>query len=129
MEKLLLIVSLFLSLAANAEKAKVKINDIPTDEDTSIIIKKGAVADQCVDYEILSGNEEVFGVPEYDRSKAYASWKTACNEWKQSMKDMNKENQLLTLNCSSPKPTKEEERFTFQSNATYRVKVKVRDKK
>ena len=47
------------------------------------------------------------------------------------MREMNKENQLLTLNCNSPKLAKEEDRYTFQSSGSYRVKVKVkeRDKK
>lgn len=119
---------LALSAVAHAEKAGLKIKDIPADQDTSIVIKKGAAADQCTEYEVLDGTEEVFGMPDYDRSKALSSWKTACNEWKQSMREMNKENQLLTLNCSSPKATKEDDRFTFLSTGSYRVKVKIRER-
>lgn len=117
-----------LPFAASAEKTGVKVTDIEGKDDTSIVIKKGPVTDQCVQYEILSGSEEVFGMAEYDRSKAYTSWKTACEDWKKGMREMNKGNQLLSLNCNSPKATKEDERFTFQSAGTYKMRLKMRDK-
>ena len=79
----LVLFSAILTVSASAEKAGVKVQDIPTNEDTSIVIKKGAVNDQCTEYEILTGTEEVFGLPEFDRSKAMATWKTSCSEWKQ----------------------------------------------
>lgn len=119
---------LALSVAAIAENASVKVKDIPTNQDTSIVIKKGAVPDQCVQYEIVTGNEEVFGTAEYDRGKAYSSWQTACKEWRQSMREMNKDNQIISLNCNKPQAQKEEERFTFQSNGNYKMKVKIKDK-
>jgi hypothetical protein len=119
---------LFVTSLSLAEKAGVKVGDIDTKENTSIIIKKGAAAEQCVHYEIVSGNEEVFGTPEFDRTKAYASWKTACNEWRQSLKEMNKDNQLITLNCNSPQATKEDEHFTYRSSGSYKIKIKMKDK-
>ncbi len=116
-------------LLAHAEKAGVKLKDIPTDGDTSIIIKKGAIADQCVDYQIIDGTEEVSGDPAYDRGEAFSSWKSACDEWKKSMKEMNKGNQIITLNCNSGKASKEDDRFAFVSTGSYKLKTKVREKK
>lgn len=125
---LFLLAGLLLGTEVWAEKAGVKVSDIDAKEDTSIIIKKGAPIDQCVQYEIVSGNEEVFGTSEFDRTKAYASWKTACNEWKQSMREMNKGNNVITLNCNSPQITKEDDRYTYQSSGTYKIKLKMKDK-
>lgn len=112
---------------AFAEKPTVKVKDVPVEQDTTISIKKGTTGD-CIEYEILEGTEEVFGMPDYDRMKALASWKTACSEWRESMREMNKDNRLLTLNCNAPKASKEDDRFTFLSTGTYRVKVKVRER-
>jgi len=120
---------LFISVSAQAEKAGLKLKDIPTDGDTSIIIKKGATTDQCIDYTILEGNEEITGNPEYDRGEAFSSWKSACAEWKASMKDLNKGNQILTLNCNAGKALKEDDRVTYVSSGTYKIKTKIRDKK
>lgn len=118
------------TVIATAEKATVKVSDVPTDQDTSIVIKKGApTADSCVEYQILTGNEEINGDAEYDRGKAYANWKIACAEWKKSMKELNKDNQFLTLSCGTTKGLKEDERHVFQSSGSYKLKTKIKDSK
>ena len=116
------------STIAFAQKPKVKVSDIPTDEDTSITIRKGVQNTQCVQYDIVDGRDEIFGSPEYDRSKAYKSWQTACSEWKQSMREANRENSIITLNCQAPAVTKEGDQHTYKSNGTYKMKVKMAEK-
>lgn len=109
-------------------KTQVKVGDIDNQEDTSIIVKKGDVQGNCTEYAIVDGKEEIFGAPDYDRSKAYAGWKTACNEFKAHMKELNKENVLLTLHCAQPQGTKEGDQWVFKSAGTYKIKTKVKEK-
>lgn len=127
--------SLLLSLAfastfAWAQKAGVKVSDIPTSGDTSIVIKKGVVNTTLVpDYDVITDKDEIFGDPSTNRSEAYTSWKSACQEWRKEMRDMNKENQILTLNCNSPTLQKDEYIYTFKSMGTFKIRVRIRDKK
>lgn len=124
------IIFLFLSFLAYAEKAQVKVDEIPTQEDTTITIKKGTTdptGDQCTIYHMVSGQDEIFGYQEYERNKAYKSWEVACVQWKQSMKELNKDNQILTLNCNLPKPSKEDDRTVYRSMGTYKLKTKIRE--
>ena len=126
--KLFALVAVLLAPPVLAKNSGMKLKDVPTDSDTSIIIKKGATADQCVEYQVLDGVEEISGDPEYDKGEAMGSWKTACKEWKASMKEMNKGNQILTLHCNTPKTNKEDDRHTVVSSGTYKIKTKIRDK-
>ncbi len=125
---------LFLSLAALpafAQKAGVALTDIPTNQDTSIVIKKGAQENLLLppDFEIVEGKDEIAGEPTNDRKSAYASWKEQCADWKKSMREMNKDNQLITLNCGSPTLKKEEYILTFSSTGSYKMRVRIREKK
>ncbi len=122
---LLLLASCF----AYAEKASVKVEEVPTSQDTSIVIKKGTLTQDCTEYEILDGKDEIAGDLNYARGGAMTAWKQACKEWKTSMKEMNKDNQILSLNCNSPTADKDGDQFVYKSNGTYKMKVKIREKK
>jgi len=128
MKFILFVSAFFLVNVASAKTQGMKLKDVPVDSDTSIIIKKGTPADQCVEYQIVDGADEISGEPEYDKGEAMGSWKKACADWKTSMRDMNKGNQLITLNCNSAKSVKEDDRYTVTSNGTYKMKLKIRDK-
>ncbi len=119
---------LLIPLLASADTAGVKINDIETSKDTTITVKKGAVETQCLAFEIIQGSDEIAGDPEFDRAKAHSSWKAACADWKKSMREMNKDNQILSMSCNSPKGSKESDRHTFVSSGSYKNKVRVREK-
>ena len=110
---------------------QLKLSDIPTDTDTAILIKKGGLNPALVppDYDVVTDKDEIFGDPSADRKEAYASWKQACQEWRHSMKEMNKDNQVIVLNCNSPKLEKEDYLFTFKSMGTFKLRVRIRDKK
>lgn len=115
-------------LVVLAEKSSVKVEDIPTTgTDTSITIHKGGKPKDCTVYEIVDGHEDVFGGPEFDRSKALASLKTACAEWAKNFKEMNKENRVISVNCGQPVQSKEGEQYSFKSAASYKVRVKMQE--
>ena len=117
-----------LASRASADKAAVKVNDIDTNQDTSIVIKKGDVQSNCTEYTIVEGQEEVFGSPDYDKGKARQSWKAACKEWKDGIKELNRENSVLAMSCGRPTESKEGDQWIFKGPATYKIKTKVREK-
>ena len=117
--KILLVSASLVAMMARAE--------IPV-QDTTITVKKGVPETQCVAFEVIDGKEEVTGDPEFDRAKAHTSWKTACAEWKKEMREMNKDNQILTLNCNGAKASKDTDRHSYHSTGTYKIKVRVREK-
>jgi hypothetical protein len=129
-KKQLIAVSLLSQLLAVSvgaeENASIKIKDVSTSEDTSVIIKKGALplpSDTPV-FEIVSGTDEVSGDLEAGVKESWASWKTACENWKKEFKENNKENQIITLNCNSPSSQPQKNGMQVHvSTATYKIKV------
>ncbi len=127
--RLLLITPIFLfSLISPAQKAS--ITEIPTDgetQTTTIQIKKGeqSTATREVD-EIVDGTSEIAGDPNPMQKAARESWKKACEDWKKEVKDLNKENQVIKLDCNSPKCAPENSSTVCKSEATYKVKVRLK---
>lgn len=117
----------FFAFAAIAEKMDVKLKDVSADNDTSITIGKNQ--GQCVEYEIVSGQEEISVAPEYDKTKARKEWQLACDEWKKSMRELNKENRIITLNCGSPTRSTEGDQHAMKSTATYKVRVQMKERR
>jgi len=111
-----------------AQSADVKINDIPTLDDTTITIKKGSVAEEKKSsYEIISGSDEISSDEEYDDKKALAGWKQACSDFKKELKELNRENSILVVSCGSKVKNLEKSKTVYKSLATYRIKVKIKD--
>lgn len=114
--------------AVRAQNADLKIKDIPTGEDTTITIKKGSPAeDKKIQYEIISGSDEISSDEEFDKKKALAGWKEACAEWKQELKELNKDSIILSMSCGAKHKTTENNKTTYSSEATYRMRVKVKE--
>src|SRR3954469_6653538 len=82
------------SMAVYAQDSKIRIGDISTQEDTSVLIKKGA-GSFGPDFEIVSGENEISGDPMAGAKESLASWKAACNSWKKDMREENQSNQVL----------------------------------
>jgi hypothetical protein len=120
-------VVLFLTCIARADQTAV-LDTSSAQEGGTTTIEHGRPP-QWTEYQVLDGRDEIFGTPEYDRRKAYDSWKTACNDWKQSMKEMNGERELLTLNCSSPSLSREGGLITYKSSGVYKMKIRTRERK
>lgn len=114
-----------ISLAATMAFAQsMGIKDIPADGDTTIKIQKGQDLDKT--YEITTGEEEIEGDAAPLLKEARAHWKTACAEWKKDMKELNKENQILSLNCGAMKCSTTAMETTCRSTGTHKLKVKVK---
>jgi hypothetical protein len=122
-------IAIVLTNAAFAGKAEVKLKDVNTSDDTSIIIKKGAPIGECVEHEIIEGRDDISGDPAFARDAAHTGWKNACKEWKTSMREMNKDNQMISLNCNTPIIDKSGDMYTYKSSGSYRMKVRMKEKK
>lgn len=101
----------------------VGVKDISASEDTTIEIKKGK-RDQ--EFEVVSGESEIEGDPAPLLNDARTNWKKACADWKAEIKDMNKENQVLGLNCGKMKCSTVAMESSCQSQGTYKIKTRVR---
>lgn len=93
--------------------------------------REGSISSMAPDYEIVNGSEEILGDPTLGAKKAsYDSWKAACKDWKQEMKELNKDN-IISLNCGSPKTSSESagsDMYTTRSTGVYKVRVRIKDK-
>lgn len=113
-----------------AQKAQLKMDDITTDQDTSITIKKGSSAVRSEpDYEIVSGSEEIAGDEEIDDKRALASWKESCETWKRETRELNTENKIIILSCGSKKRVRTENKHVYTSVGKYQIRVRIRDSK
>ena len=123
-----IVMSLTFLMALNglAQGPKVKVGDILTDEDTSVYIRKGIPLNMGPEFEIVSGSSEITGEPMAGSKESYASWKTACDDWKKETREMNKENAILALGCNSATKTQENGQQVYRSTGTYKLKVRVR---
>ena len=122
-KKLIFLASLMASAAAFAQKTAV--TDIPSSEaGTTISVQKGITEQR--DYDILSGTGEIAGDSNVLLKGARDSWKTACADWKKEIKDLNKENLLIAINCNSPKCATETNGTVCTSTGSYQVRVKIK---
>jgi hypothetical protein len=121
-----LIVSIiFLNLNSFAQKASV--SDLPVSEDTVISIKKGQAAAKPEKlFEITEGTGEIAGDPQLLVKEARAAWKKACDEWRKEIKDLNKENKIIILQCNQPKCANiGTEGMVCSSAGNYKIRVPV----
>ena len=118
------------AIPAFAEEG-MKLNSIPTSDDTQILIKKGPFKrglglDQPA-YEILNDTDEITGEAALGPKAGRAAWTKACADWRSEMKEMNKDNKILKLSCGTPTGTQENGQSTFTSTGRYSLRVRVRD--
>jgi hypothetical protein len=116
-----------LTSSARADKL-VLDNPTSSKDGSAVTIEKGNIP-QYTEYEIVDGHDEIFGSPDYDRIRAYDSWKTACNDWKKSMKELNAERELLSLSCNSPTLSKDGTMMTYKSSASYKMRLRMKERK
>ncbi len=124
-------VAMVVSVPAFAEEGGMKLNNISTDDETHIMIKKGPLKsgsslDQPT-YEIINDTDEITGEAGLGPKAGRAAWTKACSDWKAEMKEMNKDNKILKLNCGTPSGTQENGQTTFTSTGRYTLRVRVRD--
>ena len=114
---------LFLPVIGFAQ-VDVKVNDAERAGDTTIEVKKGTKTDNK--YEITQGNDEIAGDPAPILQFAQKNWKKACDEWKKEFKDLNKDNQILSMSCGTMDCKTVASGSTCKSQAKYSLKVQVK---
>lgn len=102
----------------------IGVKDIPADGDTTISVKKGSSVDNK--FEVTSGEDEVEGDEATLIKEARANWKKACADWKKELKELNKDNQVLSMNCGKMICSTEGVETTCRSKATYKLKIQVK---
>lgn len=117
----------FVSIGSQAQKASV--DEIPTDTESNTVIsiskqKGGASSDR--EFEIVNGSGDIAGDQSPLSRGAKDSWKKACDEWKAEIKDLNKENMVLAINCGQPNCKKEAHGSSCSSVGTYQLKVRMK---
>ncbi len=113
------------SASADEQTTSIKVNNIKTDQDTAILIKKGGTDALKPVYEIVEGDGDISGDPASGAVESLASWKTACAEWKKEIRELNKDNQVLILNCNKAHvESLPNGQRVYSSTGTYKLKVK-----
>ena len=121
-----------ISFSAQAQNVGVNVQDISADEGTTIEIKKGTKSSGSIGtlvtspiYQITEGEESIEGDGAPLLKEARSNWKKACSEWKSELKELNKENKILTMNCGKQECATAAMETVCSSKATYKLKVKV----
>jgi len=93
----------------------------------SVGFLQGAHAQSSSVTDVLDGTAEISGDPQVLVKAARESWKKACEDWKKEVKDLNKDNEVLILNCNSPVCVQEGPHQICRSKATYKVRLKLQN--
>lgn len=119
---------LLLILPFMAQAQSVGVKDIPvSSEGTTIEIKKGSSNKPTDrDFEIVTDEDSIEGDGAPLLKEARSNWKVACADWKKELKELNKDNQLLSISCGTMKCTTEAMESTCRSQARYKVKVRLK---
>ncbi|MGE5087423.1 MAG: hypothetical protein ACM3MG_14050 [Bacillota bacterium] len=109
-----------------AQAQSINVKDIPSDgdSDTTISVKKGKNADR--QFEITSGEDDIEGEEANLIKEARANWKKACADWKKETKELNKDNQVLALNCGKMVCSTDNMESTCRSKGKYKLRVQVK---
>lgn len=121
-ETLLVVLLVSLTFPSFAEDVGVKLDKVSTEKDTTITITKGN-SNNKKRYQITDGTEEVTGDTNVVRMQAMDSWKKACADWKKEFRELNKDNQIISMNCGKMTCNKEGVETTCMSKANYKVKM------
>jgi hypothetical protein len=117
--------SLMVAFSLSSAAQTTSISDIKANEDTTISIKKGAASDAARVYEVVEGSGEIEGDPNVLSKSARDEWKKSCEHWKEEIKGLNKENQILAISCNAPECRTETSGTICKSTGVYKIKVKV----
>lgn len=114
----------FCFLGSFALAQSVGVKDIPADGDTTIEIKKGSKTQN--EYEVVTSEDEIEGEAAPLLKEARTNWKKACADWKTETKELNKDNQVLTLSCGKMTCSTVAMESTCRSTATVKIKTRVK---
>jgi hypothetical protein len=114
-----------------AQDPQVKVEaNANSKQDTTIEIRRGSTssASRDPDFSIVDRQEVIVGDPDAKKPAAFQNWKTACREWQKTLRELNQKNDLLSMNCNKATASKEEFLWTYQSQGTFTLKVRIREK-
>lgn len=110
---------------AHAQSPTVNVKDVPASEETTISIQRGRPAGDKPRFEITEGTDDLAGDPAALLKQARLNWKKACDDWKVELKDLNRENQILTMSCGTPECQTAAMETTCRSKTRHKLKVRV----
>ena len=123
------LLTLFLLLtsfgAFGKDTSETKSSKLSESLEKKEIVKE--VIREAPEFEFVSDTAEIAGDPHPGLKESYASWKEACENWKKEMKEMNKQNEILSLNCNAPSSSRQHDGLQiYRSNGSYKLKVRVK---
>lgn len=128
MTRILFTIGFLVSFVAIAETVDVTIKDVETKQsDGALVIRKEPINGLLTppQFEITQGDEEIVADSAPLLNQARGNWKKSCADWKKEMKENNKDNQVISLNCGSMECSTAAAESTCKSKATYKIKVKI----
>jgi hypothetical protein len=132
MKQILILLIAVFTYSAQAQNVGVNVEDINSQEGTTIEIKKGVKSSGSIGtlvtaplYQITEGDESIEGDGAPLLKEARSNWKKACSDWKKEFKEMNKDNKILTMNCGKQECATAAMETVCSSKANYKLKVKM----
>lgn len=119
---------LVLTLSLPAFAQSVDIKDVPTssDDSTTIEITKGKTSKSSEPtWEIVEGSAPIEGDPSAMNKDARTSWQKACDDWKKELREDNKENRIISVNCGKPNCSGTAGNKICSSEGSYKIKTKI----
>lgn len=115
---------LVISSFSFAQNVGVKVDDVKSEDNTTIEIRKGNKANNPL-FEITQGEDNIEGDAAPLLKDARTNWKKACNDWKKEFKELNKDNSILSMSCGTQACATQSMETVCTSKATYKLKVKI----
>ncbi len=116
----------FCPILAWAQKVGVQVDHADANENTTIEIKKGDHQKVEKQFEIIEGTEQIEGDAAPLIQEARKNWKTACADSKKEFKELNKENQILSLSCGGMTCSTVAMESTCKSVGHHKLRVQVK---
>jgi hypothetical protein len=120
MKNLILVLALFPALAFAEETDRVNLR---AEGNKTIEIRTGDTAKNK--FEITDGSDNITGDTAPLLQEARKNWKKACDAWKTELKDLNKNNQILSMSCGDMNCSTVAMESSCKSEAKYKLKVQV----
>lgn len=128
MKYALLVLSL-VGYTAFAESIDVKgvTTDAAAESSTTIEIKKGkpGTAKSDAQWEVTDGQADVEGESGATMKDARSNWKKSCDDWKKEIREDNKENKVISLNCGTMSCGGEAGHKSCTSKASFKIKTRI----
>lgn len=119
--------SLVLAFSFSTFAQSVDVKDVNSDTDgsTTIEITKGKSKKNEVAWEVVEGSAPIEGEPAAMNKEARAAWQKACDDWKKELREDNKENRVISINCGKANCSGSAGSKVCSSDGSYKIKTKI----